>query len=124
MFRKFSKSDVSTSTQVKSSVQRAIKSQLLEQHPGLTEEVLDELLPKKHPLVQYKVGPHLMLYCVSIMTWCVLIGLYGWQQDRLVSARLLLTTSLLFPLMHHPHHSIYSAYTVYIYIYSTEAHCV
>jgi malignant T-cell-amplified sequence len=67
MFKKFDPSkDVSTSTQVKSSVQRALKSQLLEQHPGITEEVLEELLPKKSPLVQYKVGPHLMLYCRRI----------------------------------------------------------
>jgi len=64
MFKKFDpSSDVSTSTQVKSSVQRALKSQFLEAHPALTEEILEALLPKKSPLVQYKVGPHLMLYC-------------------------------------------------------------
>eukprot|EP00543_Licmophora_paradoxa_P004491 CAMPEP_0202446088 /NCGR_PEP_ID=MMETSP1360-20130828/4722_1 /ASSEMBLY_ACC=CAM_ASM_000848 /TAXON_ID=515479 /ORGANISM="Licmophora paradoxa, Strain CCMP2313" /LENGTH=202 /DNA_ID=CAMNT_0049062517 /DNA_START=56 /DNA_END=664 /DNA_ORIENTATION=+ len=64
MFRKFDpSSDVSTSTQVKASVQRAIKSQILNANPELTDEILDELLPKKPPLVQYKVGPHLMLYC-------------------------------------------------------------
>lgn len=32
-------------------------------HPSLTDDILDELLPKKPPLVQYKCGPHLMLYC-------------------------------------------------------------
>ena len=64
MFKKFNPStDVSTSSPVKSSVQRALKSQLLEAHPALTEEIVEELLPKKSPLVQYKVGPHLMLYC-------------------------------------------------------------
>ena len=64
MFRKFDPSkDVSTSTQVKASVQRAIKSQILDSNPLLTEEIVDELLPKKPPLVQCKVGPHLMLYC-------------------------------------------------------------
>lgn len=64
MFKKFDpSSDVSTSTQVKKSVERTIKSKLLEKHPNITEETLDELLPKKSPLVQYKVGPHLMLYC-------------------------------------------------------------
>jgi malignant T-cell-amplified sequence len=67
MFKKFdSSNDVSTSTQVKSSIQRALKSQILEQHPAITEELLEELLPKKSPLVQYKVGPHLMLYCRRI----------------------------------------------------------
>lgn len=64
MFRRFDASrDCSTSTQVKASVQRSLKSQLLEKHPNITEEMLDELFPKKIPLVQYKVGPHLMLYC-------------------------------------------------------------
>jgi malignant T-cell-amplified sequence len=67
MFKKFDHSnDVSTSTQVKSSIQRALKSQILEQHPAISEEILEELLPKKSPLVQYKVGPHLMLYCRRI----------------------------------------------------------
>jgi malignant T-cell-amplified sequence len=63
MFKKFSSSEVSTSSQVKSSVQRALKSQLLEQNPHLTEDIVEALLPKKSPLVQYKVTPHLMLYC-------------------------------------------------------------
>mmetsp|Transcript_7718 Transcript_7718/g.21964 ORF Transcript_7718/g.21964 Transcript_7718/m.21964 type:complete len:208 (-) Transcript_7718:57-680(-) len=64
MFRTFDPSkDVSTSTQVKASIQRGIKSQIAEAHPSITEEELDALLPKKHPLVQYKVGPHMMLYC-------------------------------------------------------------
>ena len=63
MFRKFDPSeDISTSTAVKSSVQRHIKQSISDAHPALTP-VLDELLPKKPPMVQYKVGPHLMLYC-------------------------------------------------------------
>jgi PUA domain protein len=64
MFRKFDPStDISTSTQVKASVQRHLKSQIAQAHPNITEEQLDALLPKKPPLVQYKVGPHMMLYC-------------------------------------------------------------
>lgn len=64
MFRKFdSSTDVSTSTPVKSSIQRALKSQILEQHPAITEDHLEALLPKQKHLVQYKVGPHMMLYC-------------------------------------------------------------
>ena len=65
MFKRFDSShDVSTSTPVKSSVQRAIKAQLLQQHPGLTEEMMEELIPKKSSLIQYKVtAHHLMLYC-------------------------------------------------------------
>lgn len=67
MFRKFDpRNDVSTSTSVKSSVQRALKAQILEKHPGITEEHLEALLPKRDHIVQYKVGPHLMLYCRHI----------------------------------------------------------
>lgn len=67
MFKRFDpSSDISTSTQVKASVQRALKSQLIDRHKGLTEEIVEALFPKKSPLVQYKVGPHLMLYCRHI----------------------------------------------------------
>lgn len=65
MFKKFDPSnDVSTSTPVKSSVQRALKSQILEHHSAITEEQLEALLPKRNHLVQYKVGPHILLYCL------------------------------------------------------------
>jgi PUA domain protein len=68
MFKKFdARSDVSTSTQVKASIQRSLKGQMLDQHPLITEAMLEELIPKKgNPLVQYKVGPHLILYCRRI----------------------------------------------------------
>ena len=64
MFKRFDPdNDISTSTSVKASVQRGIKNNLKESHPLILEEQLDILIPKKRPLVQYKVGPHLMLYC-------------------------------------------------------------
>ncbi|KAG7372269.1 PUA domain containing protein [Nitzschia inconspicua] len=63
MFKSFEPSKISTSTQVKASVQRGIRAQVAEANPKITEEQLDALLPKKPPLVQYKVGPHMMLYC-------------------------------------------------------------
>lgn len=63
MFKRFEKSETSTSTQVKASVQRGIRAQIAEANPNITEEQLDVLLPKKQPLVQFKVGPHMMLYC-------------------------------------------------------------
>ncbi len=66
MFKRFDAStDISTSTQVKASVQRGIKASILDSHPAIDDEVLDIFLPKKPPLMQYKVGPHLMLYCRS-----------------------------------------------------------
>ena len=63
MFKRLDRKNISTSTQVKTSVQRALKSQLLEKHPHITEEQLDALLPKKSPLVQYKLGSYTMIYC-------------------------------------------------------------
>ena len=67
MFKRFDPTnDVSTSTQVKSSIARALKAQIVENHPAITEDQLHELLPKKSPLVQYKVGPHLKLYCRQV----------------------------------------------------------
>jgi PUA domain protein len=63
MFKSFDTSSTSTSTQVKASVQRGIKAQIGSAHPNITEEQLDALLPKKPPLVQYKAGQHMMLYC-------------------------------------------------------------
>lgn len=64
MFKRFdSSTDISTSTQVKASVQRGIKASILDSNPQMEADLLDLLLPKKPPLMQYKVGPHLMLYC-------------------------------------------------------------
>jgi PUA domain protein len=63
MFKRFEPSEISTSTQVKASVQRGIRAQVAEANPRITEKQLDVVLPKKNPLVQYKVGPHMMLYC-------------------------------------------------------------
>mmetsp|Transcript_6707 Transcript_6707/g.8324 ORF Transcript_6707/g.8324 Transcript_6707/m.8324 type:complete len:205 (+) Transcript_6707:96-710(+) len=64
MFKRFDpSSDCSTSTQVKASVQRNIKSQILSSHPNLSQSLIDNLVPKKPPLIQYKAGQHLLLYC-------------------------------------------------------------
>ncbi|KAG7023988.1 TMA20 [Cucurbita argyrosperma subsp. argyrosperma] len=50
MFKKFSTEDVSAQNQVKASVQRRIRQSIAEEYPGL-EPVLDDLLPKKAPLI-------------------------------------------------------------------------
>lgn len=66
MFKRFNaSSDCSTSTQTKASVQRAIKNFICTSHPNLNPDDLEELLPKKPPLMQYKVtgGNHIVLYC-------------------------------------------------------------
>jgi len=61
MFRKFSKEDnISGQSQVKSSVQRAIRQSILDQYPDLEEEI-EELLPKKAPLLVAKCTNHISL---------------------------------------------------------------
>ncbi|GMI58268.1 hypothetical protein TeGR_g1349 [Tetraparma gracilis] len=62
MFKKFTPADCSKSTPVKSSQQRFIKSKISEQHPAIAPYV-DDLFPKKPPLMQFKAGQHLTLYC-------------------------------------------------------------
>mmetsp|Transcript_10346 Transcript_10346/g.23928 ORF Transcript_10346/g.23928 Transcript_10346/m.23928 type:complete len:149 (-) Transcript_10346:423-869(-) len=61
MFRKFTREEhISGKSQVKSSVQRGIRGSILDQYPGLEEEI-DELLPKKEPLFVCKCANHISL---------------------------------------------------------------
>jgi len=62
MFKKFAASDCSQSSQVKSSAQRGIKAKITEHHPAL-EDIIDEVLPKKPPLYQFRAGQHLTVFC-------------------------------------------------------------
>ncbi|KAL6494313.1 hypothetical protein OROGR_031113 [Orobanche gracilis] len=60
----FSAEEVSAQNQVKASVQRRIRQSIAEEYPGL-ELVLDDLLPKKSPLVVAKCSNHLNLVLVN-----------------------------------------------------------
>mmetsp|Transcript_17528 Transcript_17528/g.56523 ORF Transcript_17528/g.56523 Transcript_17528/m.56523 type:complete len:88 (-) Transcript_17528:499-762(-) len=53
MFKKFTKDEhVSAFNQVKSSVQRGIRAKIGEQYPYLEDnDLLDELIPKKEPMI-------------------------------------------------------------------------
>ncbi|KAJ1567471.1 hypothetical protein HK405_005853 [Cladochytrium tenue] len=65
MFKKFSsKESVSGQSQVKSSVQRAIRAKIIEQFPAL-EPHLDDLMPKKAPLILVKCQDALNLVTVN-----------------------------------------------------------
>ncbi|XP_039029258.1 malignant T-cell-amplified sequence 1 homolog isoform X1 [Hibiscus syriacus] len=64
MFKKFSYEDVSSQNQVKASVQRKIRQSIAEEYPGL-DPVLDDLLPKKAPLIVVKCQNHLNLVLVN-----------------------------------------------------------
>jgi malignant T-cell-amplified sequence len=65
MFRKFDfKEDVSGQTLVKSSVQRGIKTTLTDRAPSL-EAVIEDILPKKSILVQWKCRDRISLYVLD-----------------------------------------------------------
>ncbi|KAK9735479.1 hypothetical protein RND81_04G208200 [Saponaria officinalis] len=64
MFKKFTYEDVSSHNQVKASVQRKIRQSIAEEYPGL-EPVLEDLLPKKVPLIVVKCQNHLNLVVVN-----------------------------------------------------------
>ncbi|KAJ4756520.1 Malignant T-cell-amplified sequence 1 [Rhynchospora pubera] len=56
--------NVSAQNQVKASVQRKIRQSIAEEYPGL-EPVLDDLIPKKSPLIVVKCQNHLNLVVVN-----------------------------------------------------------
>ncbi|KAF6006024.1 hypothetical protein HII13_001311 [Brettanomyces bruxellensis] len=64
MFKKFTKDDVHTQTNVKSSVQRALRTKLVNQYPKL-EESIKILMPKKSTVVLYKCEDKINLYAVN-----------------------------------------------------------
>lgn len=65
MFKKFVQEEqVSGSTQVKSSVARAIKARATETMPGI-EDVIDDLMPKKSGLTEIKCKDHVKMYMVG-----------------------------------------------------------
>ncbi|GBC06922.1 hypothetical protein RclHR1_07140009 [Rhizophagus clarus] len=65
MFKKFNiKEDIANRSLVKSSVQRNIRSKILEQYNKL-EPVIDEVLPKKSSLILIKCHEHINLLTVN-----------------------------------------------------------
>ena len=64
MFKKFTKADIHTSTQVKSSVQRTITAKIIEQYP-LLEPFIEAIVPKKTPLFVVKCLDGVTLYMVN-----------------------------------------------------------
>ncbi|KAK4339686.1 hypothetical protein RND71_041148 [Anisodus tanguticus] len=63
-FQQFSNEEVSGQNQVKASVQRRIRQSIAEEYP-LLEPVLEDLLPKKSPLIVAKCQNHLNLVVVN-----------------------------------------------------------
>lgn len=64
MFKRFTQEEcISSQSQIKSSVGRGIRSAILEQYPKI-EAVVDDLLPKKDPMVIAKCTNHIQLLVV------------------------------------------------------------
>ena len=64
MFKKFTpEENISSTSQVKNSVQRAIQSQIVTQYPKL-EAIIDEILPKKL-IIMAKCQDHIQLVVVN-----------------------------------------------------------
>lgn len=64
MFKKFNKNDQSGSSQVKSSVARGIRANLITQFPVL-EQAIDDIMPKKQPVVQTKCAGHINILSID-----------------------------------------------------------
>jgi PUA domain protein len=64
MFRKFTKEDVHSRSNIKSSVQRGLKTKFVSQFPGL-EGAIDNLIPKKSQAEMIKCEERVQLYSVD-----------------------------------------------------------
>lgn len=64
MFKKFTSEEVTGQNQVKASVQRKIRQNIADEYPDL-EPLLDEMLPKKSPLIVAKCQNHINLVVVN-----------------------------------------------------------
>ncbi|CCE86150.1 Piso0_005800 [Millerozyma farinosa CBS 7064] len=64
MFKKFTKEDIHSRSNIKSSVQRGLKSKFLEQFPKL-EPAIDNVIPKKSQVILIKCEDKISLYYVE-----------------------------------------------------------
>lgn len=65
IFRFGGKQDVGTSNLLKSSVQRSVRKNIMEQYPYLTEEHLEFIMPKKSNIYQTKCPDNVTLLVVD-----------------------------------------------------------
>jgi PUA domain protein len=64
MFKKFTPEEVTGQNQVKASVQRKIRQSIADEYPDL-EPLLEDMLPKKAPLIVAKCQNHINLVVVN-----------------------------------------------------------
>lgn len=61
MFKKFTPNDISSQSNVKSSIQRSLRAKFLDEYPAFSAYA-DEILPRKEQLVQYKCTNKISLF--------------------------------------------------------------
>jgi len=64
MFKKFTSESISSQAQSKQSVQRGIRTAILQQYP-LLEPFIEDILPKKEPIVLVKCKDHINVIAVN-----------------------------------------------------------
>ncbi|CAH6719500.1 translation machinery-associated protein 20 [[Candida] jaroonii] len=64
MFKKFSKEDIHSRSNIKSSVQRGLKSNFVDTYPGL-EPIIDDIIPKKSQAILIKCEDKIQLYSID-----------------------------------------------------------
>ncbi|GMG55889.1 unnamed protein product [Ambrosiozyma monospora] len=64
MFKKFSKEDIHTKSNLKSSVQRGLKTKFVDQYPKI-ESAISEIVPKKSNVSLYKCEGKIQLYILD-----------------------------------------------------------
>ncbi|EER32378.1 hypothetical protein CTRG_04049 [Candida tropicalis MYA-3404] len=64
MFKKFTKEDVHSRSNIKSSVQRGLKSKFVDEYPQM-EQAIDNLIPKKSQVILIKCEDKIQLYSID-----------------------------------------------------------
>jgi PUA domain protein len=62
---RFTKEDIITVNVLKSSVQRGIRKQIQELYPAITDEIMEELMPKKSSIYSAKCKDNISLTIVD-----------------------------------------------------------
>lgn len=70
MFKKFTREEIHSKANIKSSAQRGLRSKLCEQFPKL-EQVIEEAIPKKSQLVQVKCENKTSIYALNGEPVCI-----------------------------------------------------
>jgi PUA domain protein len=88
MLRKLSEEDITARTQLRSSALRGLRQNLTEQYPALVP-YLDDIFPKKQPVLQLKCRNHIELICSPPPNSIALFFTIGGNDTFIPSLRLI-----------------------------------